>query len=111
MSDPEIKEVFIQNIPIGSDESTVRELLRNKFHQKLFGIVKPINEDTLNSYLNNPDSFKNEKVGDYFLHTDMASYGWAKNFFFSGHIVSAVWHFGKDKKLKNIRISRWQDGV
>jgi len=58
-----------------------------------------------------PDPAAQIELGDYALIGTLASYGWARNFFLAGEVVSASWVFGKSGALKDVTVSRHPDGL
>ena len=108
-TDQEIRAFFLENTPIGSNEDYVRKIMREKFRLKLVRkFIYQTERDTQGESMF-PGTI--EEVGDYTLTAGLASYGWAKNFFLAGNLVSASWLFNKNGILKDVRVSHHSDNV
>lgn len=114
MSDQEIREIFLDHIPIGSTREFVKETLKNEFcrtfnkfdnykdREKFYVYEKILTDDQFQSSIER-DDFK--------MITTLKRYGWAKNLFLAGEIVEALWLFDENEKLKDITIIHTWDGI
>ncbi len=109
MTDEEIKTVFLKSIPLGTKQSTVKRILKEKFNCSLRK-ESTYDRQSIVEDVNRKSPIKIE-LGDYYMETGLASYGWAKHFFLAGHYVSASWLFSKDGVLKDISVCHCWDGV
>jgi hypothetical protein len=103
MTDDEIRHVFLQYTPVGSSVDVVKQVMHEKFGLHLHKGYVFRSEDNAQGIKIQP--------GDYYVDTQLAAYGWARNCFLAGEYVSARWLFDKNGILKNIQVVHYSDGV
>jgi len=111
LSDEKIRTVVLYYTPVGMKEEEVVKVVRETFNRvpdKKFVYDNAADVEAINK---RPDPAAQIELGDYALVGTLASYGWARNFFLAGEVVSASWVFGKNGALKDVIISRRPDSV
>ncbi len=103
MRDDEIRHIFLQYTPVGTRLDVVKRVMQEKF-----GLHLQIAYVYRSEYI---AQLNNVQLGDYYVDTLLASYGWARNFFLAGNLVSATWLFSKEGILKDIQVAHHSDGV